>query len=239
MALRSISLCSGIGGIDIALHDVARTICYVERDTFAVDLLRRAMLRGELHDAPVWDDLLSFDARAWCDSVDLVVAGFPCQPFSTASRGRKVALDLWPECLRVIDESGASLAFAENVAADPIRRAAHDLLARGFRVAMAPLAASQLGAPHERPRWWLLADANRDGELLRSVHAEMARLSPADVAQQWARLPGDVLGVDDGIPRRMDRLRTLGNAVVPPQARFAFRLLAERLVGERAILQES
>lgn len=229
MALRALSLCAGIGGIDLGLRGVARTVCYVEREAFAAAILRARMQDGSLDDAPIWSDLGTFDARAWRGAVDLVVAGFPCQPFSSASRGRRVARDLWPECLRIALECEASVVFAENVQRKPIRIAANDLVARGFRAVAAPMSSAQLGAPHDRVRWWLLAYADGDGERVLAEHGEVAELRAHANDPDWNDPEPALVGVDDGLSSRLDRLRALGNAVVPQVAARAFAELAGRL----------
>lgn len=164
MALRSLSLCAGIGGIDLGLERLgaARTVCYVERDPFAVQCLVGNMRRGMLDDAPVWDDLCAFEGREWCGRVDLVVSGLPCQPYSLAGkrRGNDDERALWPEFVRVVRESEPAVVFLENVPAflnhaEPLFDA---LRALGFEWAP-PLfvTASHVGAIHRRKRIFLLA----------------------------------------------------------------------------------
>lgn len=169
VALRSVSLCAGIGGIDLGLERLraARSVCYVEREAFPAACLVAAMQRGELAEAPIWSDLRTFDARAWRGSVDLVTGGYPCQPFSLAGRrqGEDDPRHLWPEVLRIYRDSGARYLFCENVAGH---------LSLGFAAVLADLAevgatlewgvfrASDVGAPHKRERLFFLAV--RDGE---------------------------------------------------------------------------
>ena len=63
--MRGLAVCAGVAGIELglklALGDSYRTVCYVEREAFAAELLARRMEEGCLEMAPVWDDLESFD----------------------------------------------------------------------------------------------------------------------------------------------------------------------------------
>lgn len=172
VALRSLSLCSGIGGLDLGLARWCRTVCYVERDSFAASVLVARMEEAELDRAPIWNDLRSFDGRAWRGAVDLVVGGYPCQPFSAAGKrqGANDERHLWPEIRRILEEVAPPLAFFENVRghlslgfADVLG----DLAALGFDAEWGVLAASDVGAPHRRDRLFILAHAQgHDGRLL-------------------------------------------------------------------------
>ena len=228
MALRALSLCAGIGGLDLAAERVlgSRTVCFVERDPFCARLLSR-----RFPGALIWDDLLTFDARPWRGVVDLVLAGAPCQPFSTASRVRRVALDLLPHVLAVVHEVEPLAVFLENVpgARDSFHRIREELLALGYESPpILKTSTADLGAAHDRRRIWLLAYAHGHGERLRAVHAEVAGIRPPLPPAWEADGPSrELLRVDDGIPDRMDRLRALGNAVVPAQATDALCTLLE------------
>ncbi len=180
-----------------------RTVCYVERDPYAVRVLRARMRDGSLDDAPVWGDLRTFYGREWRGVVDLVSAGFPCQPYSTASRGRRVAVDLWPEVHRVIGECLPGGVFLENVSERAIWDAASDLRGLGFTSWITRLSASDLGAPHQRPRWWLLAYHHHATKPVLGLDAEVARVCAAARAR-WAEHPGRVLGMDDGPTEKLD-----------------------------------
>lgn len=230
-----LSLCTGIGGLDIGVRMAlpsARTVCYVEREGYCAEVLAERMEEGRLDDAPIWSDLRTFDGKPWRGVVDLVVAGAPCQPFSSASRGRRVAFDLLPDVVRVLRECGAWLLFLENVlgAGPRLESLRAELLAAGYdSPPLAEVSPASLGAPHDRDRLWLLAYAHGDRERLLSVYEEMARTRtiacPAWRSEVAAR---GVLGVDDGLPARLDRLRGLGNAVSPQAATLAFCELVRR-----------
>jgi len=77
---RVLSLCSGVGGLDlgVSLATGGRTVCYVEREAFAASVLVGRMAASALDPAPVWDDLKTFGGVPWRGAVDLVCAGFPC-----------------------------------------------------------------------------------------------------------------------------------------------------------------
>lgn len=167
MGLRAISLCAGGGGLDLGLRIAvpdARTVCYVEREAYAVAVLVSRIEDEGLDDAPIWTDLTTFDGRAWRGAVDLVMGGIPCQPFSVAGKrmGKDDPRDLWPHALRIVEESQPRFVFIENVAGSLsglLCRIADDLEGLGYRVAAGIFSAEEVGAPHRRERLFVLADA--------------------------------------------------------------------------------
>ena len=182
MALRAISLFAGVGGLDLGFHMATggRTVCFVERDSYAASVLVARMEDSALEQAPVWDDITTFDGTAWCGAVDIVLGGFPCQDLSVAGKQAGLAggerSSLWSEMLRIANECEARLIFAENVPAirsadgrDVEDGADHtfreralgsvlrDLAESGWNAEWLCLRASDVGAPHQRERWFMLA----------------------------------------------------------------------------------
>ena len=222
-----ISLFSGGGGGCLASVLLRhRTVCYVENNEYAARVLQALIRDRMLDDAPFWDDIRTFDGRPWCGLVDIVSGGFPCQAFSTASRGRKTAADLWPEMLRVIWEVRPAKVFAENVQLSPLKRAAEDLYGIGYTPRIGLLRASDLGAAHKRPRYWLFADIDSNSECTGTLYEEVACLRKATHAK-WRETPSDlILGMDVRNANRVDRLRAIGNSQVPIVAKTAWELMA-------------
>lgn len=161
-----LSLCSGIGGLDLAIKLAvcgSRTVCYVEGEAYAVAVLASQMEAGTLDDAPIWSDLRTFDGNHWVGVVDCVVAGFPCQPVSQAGK-RKGDQDerwLWDDVCRTINEVRPSIAFLENVpgllTGPWLGRILGELSELGFDAEWCVLSAAEMGAPHLRRRWFCLA----------------------------------------------------------------------------------
>ena len=170
---RILSLFSGYGGLDLAVHAAlrrARTVCYVEREAFVVGVLAARMEAGDLDAAPVWGDVSTFDGAPWRGAVDLVVGGFPCQDISPAGTG--AGLDgersgLWREFARIVREVRPGYVYLENSSALSVRgldRVLADLAAVGMDAEWDVWRASDVGAPHERARMFVLArlpDAQR------------------------------------------------------------------------------
>lgn len=166
--LRGISLCAGVGGLDLGLHLAEpgyRTVCHVERNSFAAAVLVARMADASLAPAPVWDDLRSFDGRPWRGRVHLVTAGYPCQPFSLSGNrlGAEDPRHLWPEVARIVREIGPEWCFFENVPGHlslGFDHVARELQGMGYRVAAAVVSAAEVGAPHLRERMFILAHAH-------------------------------------------------------------------------------
>ncbi|MEM1024763.1 MAG: DNA cytosine methyltransferase, partial [Myxococcota bacterium] len=119
---------------------------------------------------PIWDDVTTFDGRPWRGAVDLVTAGFPCQPWSSAGRRRGTDDDrwLWPEILRVVSEVRPALVFLENSPRLDVRGVRSTLRALGYRSKATRARAEDVGAPHRRERVFILAYANGPGWVERS-----------------------------------------------------------------------
>lgn len=170
-----ISVCSGGGGLDVGVRLArpgARCVCYVERGAPAASALVAAMEAGTLDEAPVWGDAVTFDGRRFRGRVAGVVGGTPCPEFSLANAKRKptpeeqlatVRGSLFWRLFEIADECGARWVFWENVggSARALQHALPLLEARGWRGAYVCLRASDVDAPHERARWFLLA--HREG----------------------------------------------------------------------------
>src|SRR6185436_13552471 len=90
--------------------------CAVEVEPYRREILMRRQRDGVLPVFPIWDDVRTFDGTAWRGVVDLVSAGFPCQPFSRAGRRQREshAEWLWDEIVRIARECEPHLVFLEN-----------------------------------------------------------------------------------------------------------------------------
>lgn len=165
---RMVELFAGYGGLGlgVSLATGAGPVVYVERGAFAASVLVARMEEKALVAAPVWNDVSTFDGRRFCGVVDCVVGGSPCQDLSVA--GKRAGLEgarsgLWREMLRVVRETGPAFVFWENVGgaiASALDVVASDLEGLGFRVAACTLGASDVGAPHERQRLFVLAHSD-------------------------------------------------------------------------------
>jgi len=190
-----------------------KTVCAVELDWYSRCVLSQRQNDGQLGLFPIWDDIRTFDGRAWRGRVDVVSGGFPCQAYSTAAAGRNNADDLWPEMQRVVADVAPRYVFAENTSAKAIDAACDDLEQMGYETKAITLGAADLGADHVRERSWLLAYTDDKGELLRRINAEMALLSKFQNSV-WESYP-DESRMADGLAYRMERFKATGNGQVP------------------------
>ena len=95
----------------------------------------------------------------------LSLGGFPCQPYSQAGKqlADKDPRDLWPDFSRIIGEVRPRIIFLENVpnvVKWALPTVLKDLSQMGYDAAWCVVAASDVGAPHQRKRWFLLAHSN-------------------------------------------------------------------------------
>jgi DNA (cytosine-5)-methyltransferase 1 len=179
--------------------------------------------------APIWDDLESFDGKKWSKKVDIVTAGFPCQPFSVC--GNKKGLSdkrwIWPSIARILKEVLPKTVFLENVSgfvSMGLESVLSDLATLGYDAKWCCIPASAVGAPHERERFFMLAYTA--GPRLPWKERPSKFESRFTRCNKWEPEPS-VCRVDDGTPDRVDRLHCLGNAVIPAQAELAWRILSQ------------
>lgn len=227
--MNELALFSGAGGGLLASNLLGHNIvCAVERDEFCQHVLVQRQNDRILQPFPIWDDICTFDGRPWKGTVDLVSGGFPCQAFSSAARGRNIAeKDLWGEMHRVIREVRPHLVFAENVSERAILQAQNDLLQDGYNSKYLKLSAKDLGADHERDRFWLLAYTDYYCQLRSTKYTEAQEL-PKLRNGVWETFSGE-LRVSNGVAFRMDRLKALGNGQVPLVAAEAFVRLINQI----------
>lgn len=140
-----------------------RTVCAVERDAYAAQVLAQRQNDGILAPFPIWSDVESFDGKPWRGIVDVVSGGFPCQDISAAGKGAGITGErsgLWKEFARIIGEVEPRLVFVENSPMLTIRGLGvvlGDLAEMGFDAEWGVLSAADVGAPHLRERIWILA----------------------------------------------------------------------------------
>ena len=215
--LTELSLFSGYGGFTLGLRlaDVpVRTVCYVERDSYCQELIQARIRDGMLDDAPIWDDVRSFDGRPWRGCVDIITGGFPCQPYSKAGRrlGKKDPRNLWPDTCRIIREVGPRYVLLENVrgladGADPYAAEVIGSLSEaGYDAIWGLHSAAEAGAPHLRGRWWCLAYPQSDSK--RCVHREVTE-HPTEATHESF---GNIAPVDSTFSYTRCRSRNVADA---------------------------
>ena len=163
--LSCLSLCTGYGGIELGLERAGlclRPIAYVEREAFAAANLVAKIEAGEMAAAPVWTDVKTFPYADFHGRVGIMLAGYPCQPFSAAGqrKGEADERHLWPFIARGIAACQPRLVFCENVEGHltlGIKDVFSDLGAMGYSYTAGLFSAEEVGATHRRKRLFWLA----------------------------------------------------------------------------------
>lgn len=240
------SLFSGIGGIDLGLEWAGwKCKWQVENDPYCIRILER-----HWPNVRRYGDIRTVHAPPF---VDLICGGFPCQPVSEAGK-RKAQADerwLWPEFANIVREIRPRTILVENVPGlltvnqgTAMGDILGDLAELGYDTRWESISAAAFGAPHLRRRVFIVAystsngcDSNRIAQRSETDTYHEKRESTEIIARwediepysgkssRWATKPR--MGrVANGIPHRVDRIRTLGNAVVPQIAEYIGRQIS-------------
>ena len=245
----------GGGGIYGSLLLGHTTVCAVE----ILDYNRRVLLQrqrdGVFPRFPIWDDVRTFDGRPWCGHVDVVSGGFPCQDISSAGKGAGIDGErsgMWKHMARVVCEARPEWVFVENspmLVSRGLGTVLRDLAEIGFDAAWTVLSAAQVGAPHIRERIWICAHSNSVGWGRRSeefrarnnLFQSSGLVGKSGAWKETAEQKARILGMDDGVACRMDRLKAIGNGQVPIVAATAFKQLSRFLTcahNDKMLLKE-
>ena len=209
-----------------------RTVCAIEFDPYARDVLVARQNDGCLPPFPIWDDVRTFDGRPWRGVVDVVSGGFPCQDISTNGGANRKGLDgdksgLWRDMARIIGEVGPRFAFVENSPALTFRgldRVLWDLAALGYDARWGVFSAADVGARHRRERIWIAAWNSNESNVCARRCFPQGRTDFAGVSE-WFNTEPAVDRVADGVALAMDRNGCLGNGQVPAVAALAWNTL--------------
>lgn len=152
------SLCTGYGGLDMAAAAVfgGELAWWSDIESGPIKVMQ--------HHHPGVPNLGDLTAVDWStvESVDILTAGYPCQPFSNAGkrRGTDDPRHIWPWIAYAVAVMRPQYLVLENVAAH-VRRGfdvvASDLAALGYDTAWSVVRASDVGAPHRRERLFVVA----------------------------------------------------------------------------------
>ena len=227
--LKILDLFSGIGGFSLGLERTGgfETVAFCEYDKKA-----RLVLNKHWPDVPIYEDVRTLEHDG---SIDVISGGFPCQPFSVAGKqkGKEDDRDLWPSMFNLIQKHRPTWVIGENVAgliALGLDSVLADLESENYRTRTFVIPACSVNAKHRRDRLWIIGEqvvANTKGQRVQR-HRASRKQQPHAYGQEgvplckserprfadWEVEP-NVGRVADGIPRRKDRLKQLGNAVVP------------------------
>jgi DNA (cytosine-5)-methyltransferase 1 len=155
--LRIGSLCTGYGGLDMAVEAYfnAETSWVSEIDKFACKVIDARINKPNLGNLKVinW---------ATVEPIDILTAGYPCQPFSHAGlrKGTNDERHLWPYIKEAIGTIRPNFVFLENVRGHfglGFRDVLTDLADIGYDVRWTLIRASDVGAPHRRERLFIVA----------------------------------------------------------------------------------
>lgn len=209
--LRIGSVCTGYGGLDMAVQQVfgGELAWVADNDPGAARILA--------HHHPQVPNLGDITAVDWHDvePVDIYIGGYPCQPFSSAGKrkGTADARHIWPHIARALGVLRPRLAVFENVAGHlslGFDTVLADLAALGFDAEWCTLPASAIGAAHQRKRLFLLARPADTGSAglawgrAAGTASNGRHLAAADTVDVGEHRPGTRrAGRDEPAPRRL------------------------------------
>jgi len=262
MTLRLLDTFSGIGGFSYAAERIVggyETVAFVEREPFCQSVLRKHWPTVPIHNDICKFQPERYSADVVCGGFpcqDISLAG------KQAGIKEGTRSGLFYELIRIIRMVEPRYIVLENVAAilaNGLDTVLGELAEAGFDAEWACIPASAVGACHQRDRWWIVAYTNHSGmeapwskQLAAGFeqHRELdaANTSSQGLERRWPsgstahRLSSNwrsylsepvLCRGDDGLSGRVDRIKALGNAVVPQVAAIPLARVLE-LESDRA-----
>lgn len=245
--MKELSLFSGAGGGLLGTKLLGwEHIGYVEFNSYCQQVIAQRIKDGLLNEAPIFSDIRAFNSEGFAGSykglVDVITAGFPCQPFSVAGKnlGEDDERNMWPETIKCIRTIRPTFAYLENVsgllASGYFGRILGDLAESGYDCRWRILSAAEVGAPHKRDRLWIVAHSKRVG-IQRDSEKQIQGKRALESGKLnrwftwWDERPDKskyfYRGVGDGVANYMDRLKAAGNGQVPAVVKTAWELLTK------------
>lgn len=255
--MRHIDLFSGIGGFALSATWVWGSE-YENVGHSEIEKYPCKVYHNHFPESECLGDITKIDWSRFAGTIDLVTGGFPCQPHSVAGKrkGSGDERDLWAECVRAIREIRPRFTLFENVG-ELLRsgggrffnRVLSDLAYVGYDAEWDIVPACAIGATHTRERVFIIANPSEVrwrrsfkgdtpqernlGNYFQSLCYAGGILSWAD----WETIKTErkvnsqplIVGVDDGISDRMDRVKSLGNAIVPQCAAVIMERIKENM----------
>ena len=242
--LKVLDLFAGIGGFTLGLEktNLYETVAFCEWDKSCQKVLNKHWPNTYCYDDI--KELTYRDGYLYSDSnevtgfteIDVITGGFPCQDISYAGKGAGIEGERsshWKHYWRLINEIKPKAVIIENVAA--LRSRGLDVVLRdlnevGYDAEWHCIPASHCGASHSRDRIWILAYRRCEGgprlvPLGSISQARQGRWSGQEDLQQVYSNPfgkGNswpeplLRRMDVPLPRRLDRLKQVGNSVYWP-----------------------
>lgn len=237
--LKHLDLFSGIGGFSLAAQMTGgiETQQFVEIDPYCQKVLAK-----NFPGIPIHDDITTFTANS--RNYDLITGGFPCQDISAANTKNRKGLagdrsGLFFEIIRLVCECRPRYVVLENSSALLNFRGGRDMGAIlwelsqcGYDADWSVISACSMGAPHMRRRLFIVAYANSQHGAQRMAiqpndNRNVQAVHQGPGSSVWTEPAPSPCGISNGVPSRMDRVRALGNAVVPSVAEIALRRVME------------
>jgi DNA (cytosine-5)-methyltransferase 1 len=176
--LRIGSLCTGYGGLDMAVTAVfgGQPIWCADNDRHVA-----VLLQTRYPGIPNLGDLTRLDWRT-VEPTDIIAVGFPCQDISVNGRGAGIEKGarsgIWKNIVTGLRTLRPAIVVVENVAGIRYRgldRVLGDLAEMGYYSVWTSLRASDIGAPHRRERVFILGYQREASELLTTAYARSQR----------------------------------------------------------------
>jgi len=231
--MRHLDLFSGIGGFALGLNRAGfETVAFCEIDPFC-----QRVLKKHWPEVPIIEDVKDAEKFDAIGGVDIITGGYPCQPFSAAGlkRGDNDDRHLWPAMFEIIRRKRPAWVIGENVAGHismGLDEVLTDLEAEGYQARAFVIPACSVDSPQRRDRCWILANAESSrgtgggseehgaGKRIFLTEEQergqiWSEIERRGLLRRWDETESPVRGMVDGVPDWVDRVKSLGNAVVP------------------------
>ena len=245
--MRELSLFTGAGGGILGSMLLGHLIVgAVEIDDYCCRVLEQRQRDGILARFPIFQtDIRDFVRYGYAElyqgRCEIISAGFPCQPFSSAGErlGEDDPRNLWPATADTIGIIRPRYVFLENVPnviADYGNVIIGDLTTLGYDADWDTLGSMALsGGVVKGDRTWISAVSQTDNDRLERPiwrgACEKTWNQETFRSTWWQTEPG-IQRVADGVANRVDRLKAIGNGQVPIVAATAWALLSQACHGE-------
>jgi DNA (cytosine-5)-methyltransferase 1 len=233
--LRLFDVCAGIGGFSLGLETTGqfKTVGFCEIDSYCQKVLNK-----HWPDVPIYTDLkeLANETEKLTIDFDIISAGIPCQSFSNAGnkKGKKDDRYLWPYLFEIIKQKKPTYVLIENVANFihvALDNVYLNLENEMYATQSFIIPACSVQAPHKRDRTWIISK-NMAHSISQGLQGRLSGRKNSEGKDKHgysgcsstillqSKLPtwttrSKICGISDGVSHRMDRIKGLGNSVVP------------------------